>query len=173
MEKKDLKTVSLGLAIANLAVLLVVNYGKVDVWGSSIGFSFFDAKEYAGLLWLLLLIPIALLAVPFMQGEIEKFKPMLSLALPVVGLLLHVILFFYFKGKYSAEFGSLVSIKAGLGFYLVLLIYIAQTVVAVMASKGTDFGNQKLNDLVDKAADTASSTTEKVTKAVNDVKNKE
>lgn len=177
MEKKNLKIVSLALSIANLAILFVMNYAKVSLWGFSEGISFFDATKASALLWVLIFIPIIMIALPYVGDAVKKYESMLNLVLPIVGLLLHVLLFFYIKGQVGALGFSGVDIKAGLGFYVNIVVYLAWIVVNVMASKGVDLGNAKLNDFVNKAADTASSTTDKVVKTVDktvdNIKNKD
>lgn len=179
MEKKNLKVISLALSIINLAVLFVLNYGKVGFAGLSEGISFNNATSASGLLWLLVFIPVMLIAIPYAGDAIKKYENILNLVLPIVGLALHVLLYFYIKGRLDmlglSSYG--VEISAGLGFYAVLLTYIALVIVNIMGAKNVDFGNAKINDIVNKAADTATSTTDKVLKTVDQtvdtIKNRE
>lgn len=177
MEKKNLKVVSLALAVINLAVLFIMNYAKVSLWGYSQGITFFQATEASSLLWLLIFIPIIMIALPYIGDAVKKYENILNLVLPIVGLLLHVLLYFYVKGRFGSLGFTGVDIGAGLGFYLIIVDYLILMAVNVMALKGADLGNAKLNDIVNKAADATSSTTDKVMKTVDktvdNIKNKD
>lgn len=170
MGKKHLNMISLIFAIANLVILLIFNYVSLRILVVTEGVRFTEATKLSPILWLIVLIPTFMIALPFIKGTLGKHEAILSITLPIVGALLHVMLFFIFKGRYNAEvlgivesFGLgqvyLTELRAGVGYYLVLLTYLVMFVVNVIAAKGTNLGSEGLNNFVNKTTDMALNVT--------------
>lgn len=168
MRIKDLKILSFVFAIANLVILFLFNYVTLRILTVSEGVKFTDAAKLSPILWLVVLIPIFMILMPFSKGLFGTYEAMLAITLPVVGILLHVMLFFLFKGKYISEVLKIVEsfgletsmsvitqLRAAIGYYLVLVTYLLMFIVNVIMAKEVDLGSKRLNTFVNKTADIA------------------
>ena len=166
MKLCKIKVLSCALAIVNLLVLFIFDYVILRILTVSQSVKFMDATKLSPILWFLVFIPAWLIVMPFIKDILGKYHAIVSITLPIIGALLHVMLFFIFKGRYFSEiikivdsFGlgsslsAVTQINAGLGFYLVLLTYLILFVIYVIASKDADLGNERLNTVVNKMAD--------------------
>jgi hypothetical protein len=168
MRIKELNILSFVFAITNLVILFLFNYVTLRILTVSEGVKFTDAAKLSPILLLVVLIPVFIILMPYSKDFLGKYEPILAIALPIVGILLHVMLFFLFKGKYISEvlkigesFGLetsmsvITQLRAGIGYYLVLVTYLLMFIVNVITAKGIDLGSKRLNNFVNKVADMA------------------
>lgn len=166
MRIKDLKILSFVFAIANLVILFLFNYVTLRILTVSEGVKFTDAAKLSPILWLVVLIPVFMILMPFSKDLLGQYEAILAIALPIVGILLHVMLFFLFKGRYISEVLNIVEsfgletnmsvitqLRAAIGYYLVLVTYLFMFIVNVITAKGIDLGSKRLNNFVNKTAD--------------------
>lgn len=179
-----IKVLSCAFAIANLAVLFIFDYVILRILTVNQSVKFMDATKLSPVLWFLVFIPAFLIVLPFIKDIFGKYYAIVSITLPIIGALLHVMLYFIFKGRYFSEvlkivdsfgLGSSLSVvtqlNAGLGFYLVLVTYLSLFVVHVMASKDVDLGSERLNTVVNKMTDIASNIGHRDAKQEDSTKN--
>ena len=176
LTKQRLKLAGSIAAIFNIISLILFDFGSLKVSSSFLGYqekSGFKLNEAEPKIWfwLLILIPILYIAIPFLKAQIEKYEKALELGLPILGVLLSLVALISFKSdvnSYLKDMGAIggikVSISWALGIWLSLLSYIVMFASSLMSSENVDLGNEKLNSFVNKAS---SSTSEFTEKAIN------
>ncbi len=98
---------------------------SVDVWGFSGSISGFRLISHSFLMFILLLVAIFFLVIPFIPA-FENYKKILYLATSLLAIILTFVITSFAAGKYYgidlSDFG--VDIDRGFGFWLSLLAYI-------------------------------------------------
>lgn len=152
--KKHLLTIICVLSIILLALPLVSVESEVEMFGASssasatvTGFSALGKSVFA---YILILGPALLVAMNYVK-QLERYKGLLAIGIPVICLIALVIVVISansFSASASNDYASAeVSVKLGIGTFLVAISHIGTAVVGAMEYHGFTFNKAGVDNL--------------------------
>ncbi len=152
--KKHLLTIVCVLSIIFLALPLVSVESEVEIMGASSSASAtvtgFDALGKSIFAYILILGPVLLVAMNYVK-QLDRYKGLLAIAVPVICLIALVIVLLSassFSASASSDYASAeVTVKLGIGTFLVAISHIGTAIVGAMEHHGFTFDKAGVDNL--------------------------